>query len=168
MRACCRSDSIAASGPSRCSLTWPGRLRGRCAVSAHPNAGLPNGFGGYDETPQRMAETIDGYLREGLLNIVGGCCGTTPVHIAEIVRVADGRAPRKVPAPSHVTTLSGLETLRVTPEANFVNVGERTNVAGSAKFAGMIREGRYEEALSVARQQVEGGAQIIDVCMDDG
>ena len=139
-----------------------------CAVSAHPNAGLPNGFGGYDETPQRMAETIDGYLREGLLNIVGGCCGTTPVHIAEIARVADGRAPRKVPAPSHVTTLSGLETLRVTPEANFVNVGERTNVAGSAKFAGMIREGRYEEALSVARQQVEGGAQIIDVCMDDG
>lgn len=98
-----------------------------------------------------MAETIDGYLREGLLNIVGGCCGTTPVHIAEIARVADGRAPRKVPAPSHVTTLSGLETLRVTPEANFVNVGERTNVAGSAKFAGMIREGRYEEALSVAR-----------------
>ena len=126
-----------------------------CAVSAHPNAGLPNGFGGYDETPQRMAETIDGYLREGLLNIVGGCCGTTPVHIAEIARVADGRAPRKVPAPSHVTTLSGLETLRVTPEANFVNVGERTNVAGSAKFAGMIREGRYEEALSVARQQVD-------------
>lgn len=104
-------------------------------MSAHPNAGLPNGFGGYDETPQRMAETIDGYLREGLLNIVGGCCGTTPVHIAEIARVADGRAPRKVPAPSHVTTLSGLETLRVTPEANFVNVGERTNVAGSAKFA---------------------------------
>ena len=139
-----------------------------CAVSAHPNAGLPNGFGGYDETPQMMAETIGSYLENGLLNIVGGCCGTTPVHIAAIAEAARKHGPRAIPEPSHTTTLSGLEALRITPDANFVNVGERTNVAGSAKFARMIREKQYEDALSVARQQVEGGAQIIDVCMDDG
>ena len=139
-----------------------------CAVSAHPNAGLPNGFGGYDETPEMMAETIRSYLEDGLLNIVGGCCGTTPAHIAAIADVARRYGPRDVPEPSHTTTFSGLEALRIAPEANFVNVGERTNVAGSAKFARMIREKQYEDALSVARQQVEGGAQIIDVCMDDG
>jgi len=139
-----------------------------CAVSAHPNAGLPNGFGGYDETPETMAGTIRSYLEEGLLNIVGGCCGTTPAHIAAIADVARRYGPRRVPEPSRTTVLSGLEALRIAPEANFVNVGERTNVAGSAKFARMIREKRYEDALSVARQQVEGGAQIIDVCMDDG
>lgn len=139
-----------------------------CAVSSHPNAGLPNGFGGYDETPEMMAATIGTYLDKGLLNIVGGCCGTTPEHIAAIAQVASKYTPRTIPEPEHVTTLSGLETLRITPEANFVNVGERTNVAGSAKFAGLIREKKYEEALSVARQQVEGGAQIVDICMDDG
>ena len=139
-----------------------------CAVSSHPNAGLPNGFGGYDETPEMMAATIGTYLDKGLLNIVGGCCGTTPEHIAAIAQVASKYTPRAIPEPEHVTTLSGLETLRITPEANFVNVGERTNVAGSAKFAGLIREKKYEEALSVARQQVEGGAQIVDICMDDG
>lgn len=142
--------------------------RAECAVSAHPNAGLPNGFGGYDETPEKMAEAIRGYLEEGLLNIVGGCCGTTPVHIAAIARVAKEYSPRTIPAPAHTTVLSGLEELRITPDMNFVNVGERTNVAGSARFARLIREKQYEEALSVARQQVEGGAQIIDVCMDDG
>ena len=142
--------------------------RAECAVSAHPNAGLPNGFGGYDETPEKMAEAIRGYLEEGLLNIVGGCCGTTPVHIAAIARVAKEYSPRAIPAPAHTTVLSGLEELRITPDMNFVNVGERTNVAGSARFARLIREKQYEEALSVARQQVEGGAQIIDVCMDDG
>ena len=139
-----------------------------CGVSAHPNAGLPNGFGGYDETPQMMADAVDGYLRKGLLNIVGGCCGTTPVHIAAIAEVAARYSPRAVPAANRVTTLSGLEPLRITSETNFVNVGERTNVAGSARFARMIREKNYDDALSVARQQVEGGAQIIDVCMDDG
>ena len=142
--------------------------RAECAVSAHPNAGLPNGFGGYDETPEKMAEAIRGYLEEGLLNIVGGCCGTTPVHIAAIARVAKEYSPRAIPTPAHTTVLSGLEELRITPDMNFVNVGERTNVAGSARFARLIREKQYEEALSVARQQVEGGAQIIDVCMDDG
>ncbi|MDD3108396.1 MAG: methionine synthase [Alistipes sp.] len=139
-----------------------------CAVSAHPNAGLPNVLGGYDETPEQMALTIEGYLQRGLLNVVGGCCGTTPLHIAEIARVARKYPPRKRPQPHHITTLSGLEVLQITPQSNFVNIGERTNVAGSAKFAGMIRDKRYEEALSVARSQVEGGAQIIDVCMDDG
>ncbi|WP_300285830.1 methionine synthase [uncultured Alistipes sp.] len=138
------------------------------AVSAHPNAGLPNGFGGYDETPETMAETIRTYLEEGLLNIVGGCCGTTPAHIAAIADVARHYGPRTLPELPRTTTLSGLEALRIAPDANFVNVGERTNVAGSAKFARMIRERRYEDALAVARQQVEGGAQIIDVCMDDG
>ena len=142
--------------------------RAECAVSAHPNAGLPNGFGGYDETPEKMAEAIRDYLEEGLLNIVGGCCGTTPVHIAAIARVAKEYSPRAIPSPAHTTVLSGLEELRITPDMNFVNVGERTNVAGSARFARLIREKQYEEALSVARQQVEGGAQIIDVCMDDG
>ncbi len=139
-----------------------------CAVSAHPNAGLPNAFGGYDETPQMMAEVLEAYLQEGLLNIVGGCCGTTPVHIGAISRVAAKYKPRPVPVPSHVTSLSGLEQMRITPTLNFVNIGERTNVAGSAKFAKMIREERYEDALAVAREQVEGGAQIVDVCMDDG
>lgn len=139
-----------------------------CYISAHPNAGLPNGFGGYDETPQKMALTIEAYLKEGLLNIVGGCCGTTPVHIGMIANMAHKYAPRKRREPSHVTLLSGLEELKITPEANFINVGERTNVAGSAKFARLIRERKFDEALSVARDQVEGGAQIIDVCMDDG
>ena len=139
-----------------------------CRVSSHPNAGLPNGFGGYDETPEKMARTIEEYLREGLLNIVGGCCGTTPAHIAAIAEVARRYSPREVKQPVHVTVLSGLEALRVVPEANFINVGERTNVAGSAKFARLIREKQYDAALSVARQQVEGGAQVVDVCMDDG
>ena len=137
-------------------------------ISAHPNAGLPNVMGGYDETPEMFAEDVGEYMRRGLVNIVGGCCGTTPAHIFELSKIACNYAPRPVPAPRRVTTLSGLEPLRIAPETNFVNVGERTNVAGSAKFARLIREGNYEEALSVARAQVDAGAQIVDVCMDDG
>ena len=137
-------------------------------ISAHPNAGLPNVMGGYDETPQMFAADVGEYLREGLVNIVGGCCGTTPEHIFELSKIVGGYRPRPLPERRHVLTLSGLEPLRVTPESNFLNIGERTNVAGSAKFARLIREGNYEEALSVARAQVEAGAQVVDVCMDDG
>lgn len=139
-----------------------------CAVSAHPNAGLPNIMGGYDETPASMADIIEEYLREGLLNIVGGCCGTTPAHIEAIAERAARYKPREVVKREPVTMLSGLEALKITPETNFVNVGERANVAGSAKFARLIREKNYEEALSIVQKQVEDGAQIIDVCMDDG
>ena len=137
-------------------------------VSAHPNAGLPNVMGGYDETPEMFAADVEEYLRRGLLNIVGGCCGTTPEHIFELSKIVGRYAPRPLPAPRHETVLSGMEPLRIVPEANFINVGERTNVAGSARFARLIREHNYEEALSVARAQVEAGAQIVDVCMDDG
>ncbi|HJC16537.1 MAG TPA: methionine synthase [Candidatus Alistipes stercorigallinarum] len=137
-------------------------------ISAHPNAGLPNVMGGYDETPEMFAADVEEYLRRGLLNIVGGCCGTTPEHIFELSKIVGRYAPRPLPAPRHETVLSGLEPLRIVPEANFINVGERTNVAGSARFARLIREHNYEEALSVARAQVEAGAQIVDVCMDDG
>ena len=139
-----------------------------CRISAHPNAGLPNLAGGYDETPEMFAEVIRTYLERGLLNIVGGCCGTTPAHIFELQKIVGEYSPRPLPEANHTTLLSGLEPLAVTPEKNFTNVGERTNVAGSAKFARLIREKNYEEALSVARAQVEAGAQIIDVCMDDG
>ena len=137
-------------------------------ISAHPNAGLPNVMGGYDETPEMFAGDVGEYMRRGLVNIVGGCCGTTPAHIFELSKISGDYAPRPVPAPKHITTLSGLEPLRIVPEANFINVGERTNVAGSARFARLIREANYEEALSVARAQVDAGAQIVDVCMDDG
>ena len=137
-------------------------------ISAHPNAGLPNVMGGYDETPAMFAEDVGEYMRRGLVNIVGGCCGTTPAHIFELAKIVDRYAPRPLPEPRHETVLSGLEPLRVVPEANFINIGERTNVAGSARFARLIREGSYDEALSVARAQVEAGAQVIDVCMDDG
>lgn len=139
-----------------------------CRISAYPNAGLPNVMGGYDETPAMFAEVIRGYLERGLLNIVGGCCGTTPAHIFELQKIVGDYAPRPLPAADHTTRLSGLEPLEITPDKNFINVGERTNVAGSAKFARLIRGKQYEEALSVARAQVEAGAQVIDVCMDDG
>ena len=137
-------------------------------ISAHPNAGLPNVLGGYDETPEQFAAEVEKYLQRGLINIVGGCCGTTPTHIFELQKLVGRYAPRPLPAPAHETVLSGLEPLRIVPESNFINVGERTNVAGSAKFARLIREANYEEALSVARAQVEAGAQVVDVCMDDG
>lgn len=137
-------------------------------VSAHPNAGLPNVMGGYDETPAMFARDVEEYLKEGLINIVGGCCGTTPEHIFELQKIVGNHAPRPLPNRSRTMLLSGLEPLKVDRSNNFVNVGERTNVAGSAKFARLIREGAYEEALSVARSQVEAGAQVVDVCMDDG
>ena len=137
-------------------------------VSCHPNAGLPNEFGGYDLTPEDMAATMGDFARSGFLNFVGGCCGTVPDHIAAIADAVDGVAPRPVPEPPVRTRLSGLEPLTIGPDSLFVNVGERTNVTGSRRFARLIGEGDYEAAIEVARQQVRGGAQIIDVNMDEG
>lgn len=137
------------------------------AISAHPNAGLPNQMGQYDQTPAEMAKIIEGFLEDGLLNIVGGCCGTTPEHIRDIAHVAAKYAPRNIPAPSPYTRISGLEHLEIRPESNFINIGERTNVAGSVKFARLIREEKFEEALSIAQDQVESGAQVLDICMDE-
>jgi len=137
-------------------------------VSVYPNAGLPNQFGEYDETPQKMAAHIKDFLDNRYVNIVGGCCGTTPDHIRELVKLAEKAEKRNVPGKKHVTELSGLEPVKVEKEKNFINIGERTNVSGSRRFARLIREGKYEEALSVARDQVENGAQILDVNMDDG
>lgn len=136
-------------------------------ISAYPNAGLPNQFGEYDETPEQMTPQIIDYLKDGLVNIVGGCCGTTPEHIASFAKHLADATPRKVPEITRTLRVSGLEPLVVTPETNFVNIGERTNVSGSKRFARLIRDEKYEEALSVARDQVEGGAQVIDVNMDD-
>lgn len=137
-------------------------------VSAYPNAGLPNQFGEYDETPAHMGCQIHDFLNSGFLNIVGGCCGTTPDHVREIARLAAKAAPRKVPAPDGLLHLSGLEAVTLRPDSNFMNVGERTNVTGSRKFARLIAEEKYDEALSIARDQVEGGAQVIDINMDEG
>lgn len=140
-----------------------------CPVSCHPNAGLPNAMGEYEETPETMARRIGEFADEGLVNIVGGCCGTTPAHIAAISRAAAGKTPRTVPAPAASGMhLSGLERLDVKPDSLFVNVGERCNVAGSRKFLRLIKEGSLDEALTIARKQVEDGAQIIDINMDDG
>ena len=137
-------------------------------VSAHPNAGLPNAFGEYDETPATMAAHIADFAESGFLNIVGGCCGTTPDHIRAIADVVRGRAPRPVPLRPVRTRLSGLEPLEIGPDSLFVNVGERTNVTGSARFRKLIKSGDFEAALDVARQQVQSGAQVIDVNMDEG
>ncbi|MBC8086104.1 MAG: methionine synthase [Phycisphaerae bacterium] len=137
-------------------------------VSAHPNAGLPNEFGGYDETPETMATAISEWARNGLVNIVGGCCGTTPAHIKAIAESVRGVVPRATPVIPQELKLSGLEPITVGPNTNFVNVGERTNVTGSKQFARLILNGNYSEALDVARQQVAGGAQVIDVNMDEG
>ena len=136
-------------------------------VSAHPNAGLPNHFGLYDETPEIMASQIKEFLDKNTVNIIGGCCGTTPDHIREFAKLAEKAVPHKRNAADHKTKLSGLEPLTISKSSNFVNIGERCNVAGSRKFARLISEGKYEEALSIARNQVEGGAQVIDVNMDD-
>lgn len=136
-------------------------------VIAFPNAGLPNQFGEYDESPEQMGLEIADFLQSGFVNIIGGCCGTTPAHIrkfSEYIKTARLRIP---PEKEHKLQLSGLEPLNVYKGSNFINIGERTNVSGSSKFARLIREGRYEEALTIARQQVEDGAQILDVCMDD-
>ncbi|MDE1986763.1 MAG: methionine synthase [Alphaproteobacteria bacterium] len=137
-------------------------------VSAHPNAGLPNEFGGYDDTPEQMAEKIGEFARSGLVNIVGGCCGTTPAHIKAFSEAIEGVAPRVIPEKPRYLRLSGLEPFTVTPETNFVNIGERTNITGSARFRKLIAANDYEAALEVARSQVENGAQIIDVNMDEG
>ncbi len=136
-------------------------------ISAHPNAGLPNQFGEYDQSPAEIALILEGFLEEGLLNIIGGCCGTTPDHIRIISDLVRGFKPRSLPEIKKETYLSGLEPVKISSDSNFVNIGERTNVAGSKKFARLIREENYEEALSVARDQVDGGAQLIDICMDD-
>ncbi len=137
-------------------------------TSLYPNAGLPNAFGGYDETPEFMATQLANYAEAGFLNMVGGCCGTTPAHIRAIAAAVADIKPREIPEPSPYLQLSGLEPLVLHPETNFVNIGERTNVTGSRKFARLIKEEKFEEALSVARQQVENGAQMIDVNMDEG
>ncbi|MGI2259244.1 methionine synthase [Shewanella sp. GXUN23E] len=139
-----------------------------CAVSAHPNAGLPNEFGGYDETPQEMAEVIKQWADAGMLNIVGGCCGTTPEHIRVIREAIEHCAPRVAPQIPVACRLAGLEPCTIEADSLFVNVGERTNVTGSARFLKLIKEGQYETALDVAREQVESGAQIIDINMDEG
>lgn len=137
-------------------------------ISAYPNAGLPNSLGKYDQTPADMAHEVKEYIHEGLINIIGGCCGTTDAYIAEYPALIEGAKPH-VPAPKpDCLWLSGLELLEVKPEINFVNIGERCNVAGSRKFLRLINEKKYDEALSIARQQVEDGALIIDVNMDDG
>ncbi len=136
-------------------------------ISAHPNAGMPNQFGEYDETPKKMAVEVKQFLDNSYVNIIGGCCGTTPEHIHEIAKIAEKSHIHKVSEKEIKSKLSGLELLEISKENNFINIGERTNVAGSLKFARLIREKKYEEALTIARQQVENGAQIIDVCMDD-
>ncbi len=136
-------------------------------VSAHPNAGLPNQFGEYDQSAAYMSSIVSEFMEKGWVNIIGGCCGTTPVHIRAIADAAKSYKAREIPEIKRYTKLSGLEPLIITPETNFVNIGERTNVSGSIKFARLIREENYSEALAVARTQVEGGAQIIDICMDE-
>ncbi len=137
-------------------------------VTAHPNAGLPNAFGEYDLDAKTMAEQIGEWARAGFLNIVGGCCGTTPEHIAAMAAAVEGVAPRPLPTVPVACRLSGLEPLNISGDTLFVNVGERTNVTGSAKFKRLIKEEKYNEALDVARQQVESGAQVIDINMDEG
>ena len=137
-------------------------------VSAHPNAGLPNEMGEYDQSPAEMAVIIDDFLANGFLNIIGGCCGTTPAHIQAIAEVAAKHKPHVIPEENVNQKLSGLEPLEITELTNFVNVGERCNVTGSKKFARLIREEKFEEAIAVAREQVDGGAQILDINMDEG
>ncbi|MFN8354841.1 MAG: methionine synthase [Spirosomataceae bacterium] len=137
-------------------------------VSAHPNAGLPNEMGEYDQTPAEMAAIIEGFLKDNFINIVGGCCGTTPQHIQAIAELTAKHKPRQLPHFEPVQKLSGLEPLSITKETNFVNIGERCNVTGSKKFARLIRENKYDEALSIAREQVENGAQVLDINMDEG
>ena len=137
-------------------------------VSAHPNAGLPNAFGEYDETPAEMALVVEEFAASGFLNIIGGCCGTTPGHIQAIAEAVAKHAPRPIPDIPKACRLSGLEPFTIDRSSLFVNVGERTNITGSAKFARLIREENYTEALEVALQQVEAGAQVIDINMDEG
>jgi 5-methyltetrahydrofolate--homocysteine methyltransferase len=137
-------------------------------VSAYPNAGLPNEMGEYDESPEAMGAQLEDFMQSALVNIVGGCCGTTPQHIAEFSRLADKYTPREIKTISKAMRLSGLEAVTISQESNFANIGERTNVMGSLKFKRLIKEEKYNEALEVALHQVEGGAQAIDINMDDG
>ncbi|OBB16667.1 methionine synthase [Mycolicibacterium setense] len=137
-------------------------------VSCYPNAGLPNAFGEYDESPKRQAGYVADFAEAGLVNLVGGCCGTAPAHIAEIAKVVEGVPPRKVPEIEIATRLAGLEPLNITEDSLFVNIGERTNITGSARFRNLIKAEDYDTALSVALQQVEVGAQVIDINMDEG
>ncbi len=137
-------------------------------TSAHPNAGLPNEMGEYDQSPAEMAQIVEGFLQDNFLNIIGGCCGTTPAHIKAIAEVAAKYEPRDVPEAEHIQKLSGLEPFNITENIKFVNVGERCNVTGSKKFARLIREGDYDAALAVAREQVENGAQVVDINLDEG
>jgi 5-methyltetrahydrofolate--homocysteine methyltransferase len=137
-------------------------------VSTHPNAGLPNAFGGYDDSPDYMAGVLGEFAEAGLINIVGGCCGVSPDHVRAIARAVQPHKPRQVPELPRQMRLSGLEPFTITPETNFVNVGERTNVTGSAKFRKLITDGKYDEALEIAQSQVENGAQVIDINMDEG
>ncbi|MDP1651874.1 MAG: methionine synthase [Rhodocyclaceae bacterium] len=138
-----------------------------CCVSAHPNAGLPNAFGGYDETPQMLADELAQWAKDGLLNIAGGCCGTTPEHIRAIAEALENIKPRRLASADFSLRLAGLEPCNIGADSLFVNIGERTNVTGSRAFAKMILEGRLDDALVVARQQVENGAQVIDINMDE-
>ena len=137
-------------------------------ISCYPNAGLPNSLGGYDQTPAQMAVQVKEYITEGLVNIIGGCCGTTDAYIAEYAVLVEGAKPHVPAARPDALWFSGLELCEVTPERNFINVGERCNVAGSRKFLRLINEKKYDEALSIARHQVEDGAQLLDINMDDG
>jgi len=158
-----------------CSL-GPGQMRpfieeisnlASCFVSIYPNAGLPNAFGGYDESPQQMFDVLSDYAKNGTFNIVGGCCGTTPEHISAFTEIGKKFEPRIPKEKSKLLSLSGIESLVVRSDSNFINIGERTNVMGSRKFARLIKEDNFSEALSVAREQVENGAQVIDINMDD-
>jgi 5-methyltetrahydrofolate--homocysteine methyltransferase len=138
-----------------------------CFVSCYPNAGLPNAFGGYDETPEQMAEVLREFGQAGFLNLVGGCCGTTPEHIAAIGQGVRGLPPRVAQPPPPATVLSGLEPYTIGTGGSFTSIGERTNVTGSPKFAGLIKEEKFDEAVAVARQQVEAGANLIDINFDE-
>jgi 5-methyltetrahydrofolate--homocysteine methyltransferase len=139
-----------------------------CFVSVYPNAGLPNAFGEYDETPDATARELRAFAQEGLVNFVGGCCGTTPAHIAAIAAAVDGLPPRRPVEPKHRTRLAGLEPLEIREDSNFIVIGERTNITGSAKFMRLIKAGDFDAALDVARDQVAGGANVIDINMDEG
>ena len=142
--------------------------KANCYISAHPNAGLPNEFGEYDQTPEQTAAIVGEFAQSGFLNIIGGCCGTTPEHIAAIAEQVLKYEPRKIPEIEVACRLAGLEPFTITSDSLFVNVGERANVTGSAKFKRLIKEDKFEEALDVARVQVENGAQVIDINMDEG
>ena len=142
--------------------------KANCYISAHPNAGLPNEFGEYDQTPEQTAAIVGEFAQSGFLNIIGGCCGTTPEHIAAIAEQVHKYEPRKIPEIEVACRLAGLEPFTITSDSLFVNVGERANVTGSAKFKRLIKEDKFEEALDVARVQVENGAQVIDINMDEG